>query len=65
MVKAQIGNTHIFGLSRVNMERLQEGKPIRISGDEIGMPGHVFIISFGETEEAIAAEIQAVFADKH
>lgn len=65
MVKARIGNTVLFGLSRENIDRLTKGKPIRIQGHDIGLPGQNFIIHFGETEEAIAVELDSLFHEKH
>lgn len=65
MLKARIGDTLIFGLSRGNIERLQEGKPIVIDGDEIGMHRYKFVICYGETEEAIKTELESMFHEKH
>lgn len=47
----------IFGLSRMNTERLHAGMPIRVDLREMGLVGLVFIIA-GETEEAIAASLK-------
>lgn len=47
----------IFGLSRMNTERLHAGLPIRVDLRELGMQGLVFIIA-GETEEAIGASLK-------
>jgi hypothetical protein len=65
MLKARIGGTLIFGLSRVNIERLQEGKPIYVEGAEVGAPLQRFVIFFGETEDAMKAEIESLFHEKH
>lgn len=59
MIKARAGNVLFFGLSRGNCDRLLKGQPIRIDGAALGMPGLVVVISGGETEEAITAELQA------
>ena len=53
------GRTFVFlGLSKINLEKLQEGKPIPIDLSVFGVPAEV-LISYGETEEAIMAELRA------
>jgi hypothetical protein len=48
----------ILGLSRGNMERLLDGKPIQVDPADLKIPGGpVVIILGGETEEAIQAEL--------
>jgi hypothetical protein len=58
MIKARAGNTVIFGLSKMNIERLQEGKPIAIDGAQVGIEGISILIMYGETEIAIVHELQ-------
>lgn len=58
MIKARAGNAVIFGLSKINIERLQEGKPIMFDGEPVGFPGMRFLIMFGETELSIIHELQ-------
>lgn len=65
MIKARAGNVVIFGLSRLNLERLQEGKPIMFDGAEVGLDGNKIVIMYGETEQAIADELNAVVHEKH
>lgn len=62
MIKARAGNVVIFGLSRMNLERLQEGKPISFDGGEVGLDGARIVIMFGETEAAIAEELELKMA---
>jgi hypothetical protein len=50
----------ILGLSKANIERLQEGKPIFFEGSEVGLPGQAFAITFGETEQVILSELEAM-----
>lgn len=57
MIKARAGDMLIFGLSKLNIERLQEGKPIAFDGAEVGQPGVRFMIMYGETELAIIHEL--------
>lgn len=57
MIKARSGDLVIFGLSRLNMEKLQEGKPIIFDGSEVGADGFRFLIVFGETENDIARDL--------
>lgn len=47
---------YLFGLSALNLQRLREGKPIRVELEEMGGVGEVVIL-FGETEAAIATEL--------
>ena len=52
----------LLGLSRANIDRLTMGQPIRVNLDELlpdGPPPAEVMISFGETEAAIVAELQA------
>lgn len=58
MIKARAGDYVIFGLSKMNLEKLQEGKPIAFDGAEVGMPGMQFLIMYGETELVIIHELQ-------
>lgn len=57
MIKARSGDLVIFGLSRMNLEKLQEGKPIVFDGKEVGLDGKRVLIIFGETENAIVREL--------
>lgn len=64
MIKA-VGNSEsgrvlFFGLSRRNVEKLQEGKPIVVDLADLGLrDGGLVVIAFGETEESIKAEVLA------
>ena len=58
MIKAlgqsQDGKFIIFlGLTKMNIEKLQEGKPIHVDGNEIQVPNMNIGILYGETEEII------------
>ena len=66
MLRAQAGNHYVFGLSRENITRLTDGQPIRIRLDQYGLSGPDVSISlcFGETEEAIALELQEFFSER-
>jgi len=48
--------TVVLGLSRLNVERLQQGKPMHFSLSDVGIDTDVLIV-FGETEQAIAADL--------
>lgn len=71
MIKAVIEKddgtkTVLLGLSRLNTIRLHLGKPIEVKLSELGLDTDLTIaLVAGETEEAIAAEIQAAFQAKH
>lgn len=47
----------LLGLSRRNVERLLAGQPMKIYGQDVGMPGLVVVIVGGDTEESIQAEL--------
>jgi hypothetical protein len=59
MIKAATKDSVFIGLSSKNVQMLQQRKPIVFNGDDIGLPGIQFCISWGETEEAIAEELTA------
>lgn len=46
----------ILGLSHVNLQRLKEGKAIKIDGNELGISVDISIFS-GETEQTMAKDI--------
>lgn len=56
MLKAVAGDKMIFGLSAKNIEKLQEGKPIKVDLKDLGREGFVYII-YGNTEQDIAKEL--------
>jgi hypothetical protein len=58
VIKGRAGNTIIFGVSKLNIEKLQEGKPIAIDGAQVGIDGISILIMYGETEIAIVHELQ-------
>ena len=62
MLKAMMQNNEgknilLLGLSRENVVRLKEGKPIHINGDELGFENDVILV-YGETEEQIYEDLQ-------
>lgn len=60
MIKANAGPLAIFGLSDINMQKLMEGKPIKIQMEDLGYTGdpRVIIIMYGKTEAALTQELQ-------
>lgn len=46
----------LLGLERGNIERLQDGQPIRIDATELGFAGEILIV-YGETADQLAAQI--------
>jgi hypothetical protein len=50
----------VFGLSSVNIERLQARQPIRVSGADIGLPDVEVMIFAGDTEQSMAREIHSL-----
>ena len=51
------GNVIGFGLSRENINRLVEGKPIVADLAALGIAGTEIFIFFGETEQALAKQL--------
>ena len=52
------GDLYGFGITAGNVERLKQGDPIVIDMSELGVPQMTITIFYGETEEAIARELQ-------
>lgn len=46
-----------LGLSHGNLDRLREGRPIRVEGAAVGLPGVEIMIFSGETEHTMQREI--------
>lgn len=49
----------IIGLSRLNVERLLDGMPIRFNASELGLPPLTVLILGGETEDSITEEFRS------
>lgn len=47
----------IFGLSRINLDRLKADQPIAFRGDTVGLPGLEIMIFAGETEQSMARDL--------
>lgn len=50
----------LLGLSEINLSKLREGQPIHIFGAELGID-HDIIICWGQTEDALAADLSKLF----
>jgi hypothetical protein len=48
----------VLGLSKLNCDKLLEGKPIFFLGDEIGIPGISVTIVGGEDEQKIVESLK-------
>lgn len=55
MIQAWVGDIHIVGLTRKNIERLTSGEPIRVINLR---PSAGTYIVFGETKPAIIAQLE-------
>jgi hypothetical protein len=55
-------NIVLLGLSKENLERLKEGKPIHINGSELGIANDILIM-YGETEAHIYKELQPMIGE--
>lgn len=60
MLKAIAGDMLILGLSKLNVEKLQEGKPIVFDATDFGFPGKTISIVYGETEAAIKDDLDSM-----
>jgi len=47
----------IFGLSKVNIEKLQQGLPILINLKDMGLEDRKIVIIYGETEDEIFKDL--------
>ena len=59
MLKARSGDSLIFGLSALNVERLMQGKPISIDLKELGLEKGRVLIFYGKTEEDMKRELES------
>ncbi len=51
MIKAKLNNGDlVFGLSQINIEKLQEGSPIVFNLKDMGLEDRKVMIFYGETE---------------
>lgn len=57
MIKIRKGRNVVLGLSAENIKRLNEDKPIRFAGEEVGIPGLTFYIVTGKDEDSIARDL--------
>lgn len=46
----------VLGITEGNVQRLREGKPIHVHGEEMGAPGVEVVIVLGANEEALAEQ---------
>jgi hypothetical protein len=49
----------LLGLSEGNVQRLKQGHPILVLGEDIGTPGSDYCILWGETEIDIIRELKS------
>ena len=47
----------MLGLRKINVQRLQEGQPIVVKGDDLAIEYDIYIWA-GDTEESMAAELE-------
>lgn len=57
MVKAFVNGVIVLGLSDRNLKLLQEGRPIKINLEELGLPSQILIIMHGKTESEIEKDL--------
>lgn len=56
-VERKEGPIIFFGLSAMNIQKLQEGKPITINLADLGLKGEVFIFA-GDTESSMLEDLK-------
>lgn len=61
-VRASLGgaDTVFLGLEKANIDMLLEGKPILVSGAELGLPGVQVVILAGQTKAEILNDLRAI-----
>lgn len=47
----------VFGLSKMNIQKLQDGQPMKINLAELGMQGEVYIFA-GDTESSMMKDLE-------
>lgn len=63
MIKALLGtDVAVLGLSRTNIDRLLQGKPIMVNLAEIGLRNQQVVIIAGETEQDIVEDLRSINA---
>jgi hypothetical protein len=53
-----------LGISRKNVERLEQGKPIIVRGAEVGFPELDILIFFKETDAELAKAVEPFITDE-
>jgi hypothetical protein len=53
--------TWAFGLSQLNLRKLQEGQPILFDLAQMGLPAQRVMIFYGATEEIMETELRKTF----
>ena len=59
--KSQYGLTLLLGLSKENVKRLQQGKPILVETHLVGGPPDAVVIFAGDTEESMTQQLAEEF----
>lgn len=64
MIKARLSNGGlILGITKENVERLQQGKPIKVEHAEIGTTsGDIFIV-YGDTAQDLMDQLKPGFVE--
>lgn len=58
MIKAKGNGFIMFGLTDINLKKLQEGKPIKFNLSEMGLPSMEVIIIHGKDENTLYQELK-------
>lgn len=64
MLKGKSGDKVFLGLSKINIEKLQDGYPMAFNLNELGLPDQRIIIFAGDTEQTMAKELSQNWIDE-
>ena len=54
-----------LGLSHMNLDRLRDGKPLKVDLKELGFAGGILFIFAGKTEAHLVDQVSALIDPKH
>lgn len=57
MLRAKSHDTFIFGLTKENIKRLKEGKPINVDLSTMGSKGNI-VLFYGRDDEALQSQLE-------
>lgn len=58
VLRGDLNTTITLGITKENLHRLVNGKPIVVEGDEVRLKGTKLLIHYGETMEDLAKQLR-------